>query len=180
MCFLIIKPNLVPIQRATVILAVNRAQSLKSILGRDIIMTEAKKVEKTNTLAKELFLANLGLAGKVIEDGQDLIKQTEAKFKETEVKVKDIYSKRSELFTGLVARGEKVQSEAVSKFEETKTQAVSKLNETKSQAIAKFDALKSESNAAVEGQLKTLRDGFEKVKSKVSGSKVEVTAEVAA
>lgn len=137
-------------------------------------MTEATKIEKTNPLAKDLFLANLGLAGKVFEQSQDLFKQTEGK-------VKDAYSKRTELFENLIARGEKVQSSTISKFEESKTeltgkiessktQVVTKFNGTKAQAIAKFEELKSESNAAVEGQMKTLREGFEKVKGKVSGS----------
>jgi hypothetical protein len=150
-------------------------------LDEDTNMTEATKIEKTNTLAKDLFLANLGLAGKVFEQSQDLLKQTEAKFKETEGKVKDTYSKRNELFDSLIARGEKVQSSTISKFEESKieltgkfgnskTQVVTKFNDTKAQAIAKFEELKSESNAAVEGQMKTLREGFEKVKSKVSGT----------
>lgn len=144
-------------------------------------MTEAAKTEKTNTLVKDMFLANLGLAGKVFEQSQDLLKQTEAKLKETETKFKDAYSKRTELFESLIARGEKVQSDTFTKFEESKTeltskietsktQAVTKYNETKAQAIAKFEELKSESNAAVEGQMKTLREGFEKVKGKVSGS----------
>jgi soluble cytochrome b562 len=56
------------------------------------------------------------------------------------------------------------------KFVNSKTQVVNKFNDTKAQAIAKFEELKSESNAAVEGQMKTLREGFEKVKSKVSGT----------
>jgi hypothetical protein len=157
-------------------------------------MTEASKIEKANALAKELFLANLGLAGKVFEQSQDLLKQTEAKLKETESKCKDAYSKRNELFDSLVTRGEKVQSDTLSKFEESKTQLTSKIegsksqvvtkfNDTKAQAIAKFEELKSESNAAVEGQMKTLRESFEKVKSKVSRSAddaVEAVAEATA
>lgn len=157
-------------------------------------MTEASKIEKANALAKEVFLANLGLAGKVFEQSQDLLKQTEAKLKETESKCKDAYSKRNEFFDSLVARGEKVQSDTLSKFEESKiqltskiedgkSQVVSKFKDSKSQAIAKFEELKSESNAAVEGQMKTLREGFEKVKGKVSRSAddaVEAVAEATA
>ncbi|MFT4918057.1 MAG: hypothetical protein ACI8RU_000670 [Zhongshania aliphaticivorans] len=153
-------------------------------------MTEASKIEKANALAKEVFLANLGLAGKVFEQSQEVFKQTEAKIKETETKAKDAYSKRNEFFDSLVARGEKVQNDAVSKFESSKTQvtskiessksqAIAKFNDTKAQAIAKFEELKSESNTAVEAQLKTLRDGFEKVKSKVSRSAAEATDVVA-
>ncbi|WP_373092640.1 hypothetical protein [Zhongshania sp.] len=142
-------------------------------------MTEASKIEKANALAKEVFLANLGLAGKVFEQSQEVLKQTEAKIKETETKAKDAYSKRNEFFDSLVARGEKVQSDAVSKFESSKSQAIAKFNDTKAQAIAKFEELKSESNTAVEAQLKTLRDGFEKVKSKVSRSAAEATDVVA-
>ncbi|WP_373084708.1 hypothetical protein [Zhongshania sp.] len=153
-------------------------------------MTEASKIEKANALAKELFLANLGLAGKVFEQSQEVLKQTEAKLKETETKAKDAYSKRNEFFDGLVARGEKVQSDAVSKFESSKTQvtskiegsksqAIAKFNETKAQAIAKFEELKTESNTAVEAQLKTLREGFDKVKSKVSRNAAEATEVVA-
>lgn len=142
-------------------------------------MTEASKIEKANALAKEVFLANLGLAGKVFEQSQEVLKQTEAKIKETETKAKDAYSKRNEFFDSLVARGEKVQSDAVSKFESSKSQAIAKFNDTKAQAIAKFEELKSESNTAVEAQLKTLRDGFEKVKSKVSRNAAEATDVVA-
>ncbi|GAA4091953.1 hypothetical protein [Zhongshania borealis] len=153
-------------------------------------MTEASKIEKANAIAKELFLANLGLAGKVFEQSQEMLKQTEAKIKETETKAKDAYSKRNEFFDGLVARGEKVQSDAVSKFETSKTQvtskiedskaqAIAKFNDTKAQALAKFEELKSESNTAVETQLKTLREGFEKVKSKVSGGSTEAAEVVA-
>lgn len=154
-------------------------------------MTEASKIEKANALAKDVFLANLGLAGKVFEQSQDLLKQTEAKLKETESKCKDAYSKRNEFFDSLVVRGEKVQSDTLSKFEESKiqltskiedgkSQVVSKFKDTKAQAIAKFEELKSESNAAVEGQMKTLRENFEKVKSKVSRSADEAVAEASA
>ncbi|CAA0103495.1 Uncharacterised protein [Zhongshania aliphaticivorans] len=153
-------------------------------------MTEASKIEKASAIAKDVFLANLGLAGKVFEQSQDLLKQTEAKLKETESKYKDAYSKRNELFDSLVARGEKVQSDTLTKFEESKTQLTSKIessksqvvvkfNDTKAQAIAKFEELKSESNAAVEGQMKTLRANFDKVKGKVSGSSDEVVEAVA-
>ncbi|WP_269620137.1 hypothetical protein [Zhongshania sp. BJYM1] len=144
-------------------------------------MTEASKIEKANALAKDVFLANLGLAGKVFEQSQELLKQTEAKLKETESKCKDAYSKRNEFFDSLVARGEKVQSDTISmvkdsktqftsKIESSKSQAVIKFKDTKAQALAKFEELKSESNAAVEGQMKTLRESFGKVKSKVSSS----------
>jgi hypothetical protein len=143
-------------------------------------MTEASKIEKANALAKEVFLANLGLAGKVFEQSQDLLKQTEAKLKETESKCKDAYSKRNEFFDSLVVRGEKVQSDTLSKIEDGKSQVVSKFKDTKAQAIAKFEELKSESNAAVEGQIKTLREGFEKVKSKVSRTADEAVAEASA
>jgi len=153
-------------------------------------MTEASKIEKANALAKDVFLANLGLAGKIFEQSQDLLKQTEAKLKETESKCKDAYSKRNEFFDSLVARGEKVQSDTIAKFEEGKTelsskiesnksQAVAKFKDTKAQAIAKFEELKSESNAAVEGQMKTLRESFDKVKSKVSRNSDEVVDTVA-
>ncbi|MDF1692573.1 MAG: hypothetical protein P1U47_09385 [Zhongshania sp.] len=153
-------------------------------------MTEVSKIEKANALAKEIFLANLGLAGKVFEQSQDLFKQTEAKLKETESKCKDAYSKRNEFFDSLVVRGEKVQGDVVSKFETSKTQltskiegskstAIAKFKDSKAQALAKFEELKSESNAAVEGQLKTLREGFDKVKSKVSRGTAEVTEVVA-
>ena len=142
-------------------------------------MTEASKIEKANALAKEVFLANLGLAGKVFEQSQEMLKQTEAKLKETETKAKDAYSKRNEFFDGLVARGEKVQSDAVSKFESSKSEAIAKFKDTKAQALAKFEELKSESNTAVEAQLKTLRDGFEKAKSKVSRTSAEASEVVA-
>ena len=146
-------------------------------------MTEASKIEKANALAKDVFLANLGLAGKIFEQSQDLLKQTEAKLKETE-------SKRNEFFDSLVTRGEKVQSDTIAKFEEGKTelsskiesnksQAVAKFKDTKAQAIAKFEELKSESNAAVEGQMKTLRESFDKVKGKVSRNSDEVVETVA-
>ena len=153
-------------------------------------MTEASKIEKANALAKDVFLANLGLAGKIFEQSQDLLKQTEAKLKETESKCKDAYSKRNEFFDSLVTRGEKVQSDTIAKFEEGKTelsskiesnksQAVAKFKDTKAQAIAKFEELKSESNAAVEAQLKTLRESFDKVKGKVSRNSDEVVETVA-
>ena len=131
-------------------------------------MSDAKIsfVEKANTVAKDVFHAQLGLAGKAFEQSQELVKVTEGKIKETEAKYKDLYAKRSEIFDGLVSRGEKVQSDAVAKFEESKEQVVSKLNQTKSDAVAKFESVKSE---AVDARIKELRSSLESSLEKVKG-----------
>lgn len=144
-------------------------------------MSEVKtKIEKAGDLAKDVFLAQLGLAGKAYEQAESMVKKTEEKYKETETKLKDTYNKREEIFNGLIARGEKVQSDAKAKLEESKTEATTKLKEAKSEVVAKFESLKSET---VDARIKELRSnletGLEKVKAKVS-RKPEVTAEPAA
>ena len=96
-------------------------------------MSDAKIsfVEKANTVAKDVFHAQLGLAGKAFEQSQELVKVTEGKIKETEAKYKDLYAKRSEIFDGLVSRGEKVQSDAVAKFERVKSRLSASLTRRK-------------------------------------------------
>lgn len=145
-------------------------------------MSDAKIsfVEKANTVAKDVFLAQLGLAGKAFEQSQELVKVTEGKIKETEAKYKELYAKRGEIFEGLVNRGEKVQSDAVAKFEESKEQVVSKLNQTKTDAVAKFESVKSES---VDARIKELRGSLETSLEKVKGlvqRKAEAVEEAAA
>lgn len=131
-------------------------------------MSDAKTnfVEKANTVAKDVFLAQLGLAGKAFEQSQELAKLTEEKIKATEAKYKDLYAKRNEIFEGLVSRGEQVQSSAIAKFEESKEQVVAKINETKTEATAKLESVKSE---AVDVRIKELRESLESNLEKVKG-----------
>lgn len=133
-------------------------------------MSEAKNtVEKASGLAKDLFLANLGLAGKAYEQGVDFVKFTESKYKETESKLKDTYSKRNEIFDGLVERGQKVQDDAKAEFESRTSEIKGKFEDTKSQAKAKLESLKSESlEERVKELRETLESSVEKVKAKVS------------
>lgn len=134
-------------------------------------MSEVKNtVEKASGLAKDLFLANMGLAGKAYEQGVDFVKATEGKYKDTETKLKDTYSKRNEIFDGLVERGQKVQDDAKAQFESRTSEIKSKIEDTKSQAKAKFESLKSESiEARVKELRETLESNVEKVKAKISG-----------
>lgn len=112
---------------------------------------------KASTLARDVYLVNLGIAGSAYERSQDLLKQTEGKLKESESKAKDLYAHRNQIFDSLVSRGEKVRTDASFFYHLRKAQAKAKLEE-----------FKTESNAAAEERLRELRGNLEKVKEKIS------------
>ena len=58
--------------------------------------------EKATTAARELFLANLGLAGKAYEQGQEYTEKAQKSYKENTDKVKSLVEKREEIFADLV------------------------------------------------------------------------------
>ncbi len=116
---------------------------------------KASVLEQAKSTARNVFLANLGFYGKVYEQGQELVKQTEEKYKETEEKAKGLIEKREEIFEGLVKRGEEVQS----------------------QALETLEKVKSEQKSALDERLQTMRGSFEKLKGVVLARKEEAQAE---
>ena len=116
--------------------------------------TESKVVElreQSTTAVRKAYLANLGLYGKLYEEGQERIES----LKTARV---DLRSKSTELFEELVARGEKLQSDAEAKFESLQSDSKAKIESLKSDAEAKIE----EGKAELEGR-------FEKVKSVFAG-----------
>lgn len=91
--------------------------------------SEEKLTEKAGTLARNVYLANLGLYGKLYEQGQDLYKQTEQKYRQTGEKARELYGKREKIFNDLVKRGEEVQSQAKETFEKVTTEQRKALDE---------------------------------------------------
>jgi polyhydroxyalkanoate synthesis regulator phasin len=69
--------------------------------------TKKAKATKVTVDAKGVFLATLGLYGKIYEQGSE--------------RVTEVNNKRQELFKELVARGEKLEGQAKQKIEELKS-----------------------------------------------------------
>lgn len=116
--------------------------------------TESKVVElreQATTAIRKAYLANLGLYGKLYEEGQERIESLKAARG-------DLRSKSTELFEELVARGEKLQAEAKAKAETLQ-----------SDSKAKFESLKSDAEAKIEEGKAELEGRIEKVKSVFAG-----------
>jgi hypothetical protein len=112
--------------------------------------------EKANELARDVFLAQLGLAGKALEQGQEVAEKAQQSYKESTGKVQSLVEKRSEIFADLVKRGEKVQSDAQTKFDE----------------------LAAKPKALVEEQVEAVKSSVEKLKERINSRKSEnATAE---
>ncbi|MFT5032357.1 MAG: hypothetical protein ACI9OO_000287 [Bacteroidia bacterium] len=101
--------------------------------------------EKANAVARDLFLANLGLYGKAFEQSQETYKQAGEK-------VQALIGKRETIYADLVKRGEKVQVEAQAKFEE----------------------LSAKPKTLVEEQVAAVKSSVEKLKERVASRKTEV------
>lgn len=110
--------------------------------------------EKANAVARDLFLANLGLYGKAFEQGQEFYTKTQASYKQAGEKVQDIVSKREKIFADLVKRGEQVQADAQAKFEE----------------------LSAKPKTLVEEQVEAVKSSVEKLKERVASRKAETQA----
>jgi len=111
---------------------------------------------KANELARDVFLAQLGLAGKALEQGQEVAEKAQQSYKENTSKVQSLVEKRSEIFADLVKRGEKVQSDAQTKFDE----------------------LAAKPKALVEEQVEAVKSSVEKLKERINSRKSEnATAE---
>lgn len=77
-------------------------------------------IDQTKTYSHKIFLANLGLYGKVYEEGKSLADKTSSKYK-------TISSKNSELFEDLIARGEKVQNNLIETVKKAKDEQMSSI-----------------------------------------------------
>lgn len=110
--------------------------------------------EKANELARDVFLAQLGLAGKAVEQGQEYAEKAQQSYKESTSKVQSLVEKRAEIFADLVKRGEKVQSDAQ----------------------AKFDELAAKPKALVEEQVEAVKSSVEKLKERINTRKSQNAA----
>lgn len=110
--------------------------------------------EKANAVARDLFLANLGLYGKAFEQSQEFYNKTQASYKQAGDKVQELVGKREKIFADLVKRGEKVQADAQAKFEE----------------------LSAKPKTLVEEQVEAVKSGVEKLKERVASRKTETQA----
>lgn len=100
--------------------------------------------EKLGDFAKDLYLANLGVYGKLYETLEEKVEEYNDK------------NKRSDLFKELVKRGEKVQKTAEKRIKDAQQDAEKRIKE--------FDLVK-EMN--LEDRIKELRDNFSSVKDKL-------------
>lgn len=114
--------------------------------------------EKANDVAREVFLAQLGLVGKAYEQGQEAFSKTQASYKDASSRVQSLVEKRTEIFADLVKRGEKVQSDAQNRFDE----------------------LTAKQKSLVEDQVAAVKSSVEKLKERVNSRKATNTASTAA
>jgi len=100
--------------------------------------------EKLGDFAKDLYLANLGVYGKLYETIEEKVEEYNDK------------NKRSDLFKELVKAGEKVQKNAEKRIKDAQQDAEKRIKE--------FDLVK-EMN--LEDRIKELRENFSSVKDKL-------------
>jgi hypothetical protein len=101
--------------------------------------SKAKKDEnlasRAGSLAHELFLANLGLCGKLYEQSQEVYQQATDRYRK-------VYNNRGKIFNQLVKRGEKVQKDAVNQFERIKEERKVALEQRWTQARERLDLIR--------------------------------------
>lgn len=102
-------------------------------------------VEKIGDIAKDLYLANLGMYGKLYES--------------LEEKVEEYNDKRGDLFKELVKRGEKVQQNAEKRIKDAQQDA--------EERIKNIDLVK---DMKLEDRIQELRDNFDSLKDKLASS----------
>ena len=78
-------------------------------------VTKTNLLDQTKTYSHKIFLANLGVFGKVYEESKLLADKSLNKYK-------DITSKNSEMLEDLIARGEKVQSSMIETVKKAKNE----------------------------------------------------------
>jgi ElaB/YqjD/DUF883 family membrane-anchored ribosome-binding protein len=109
--------------------------------------------EKLSDIAKDLYLANLGMYGKIYET--------------LEEKVEEISDKREDLFKELVKRGEQVHKTAEKRIKDVQKDAEKRLKGAQKDAekfIKEFDLTK---DMKLEDRIKELRSNFSSVKAKL-------------
>ncbi len=109
--------------------------------------------EKLSDIAKDLYLANLGMYGKIYET--------------LEEKVEEISDKRDDLFKELVKRGEQVHKNAEKRIKDVQKDAEMRLKGAQKDAekfIKEFDLTK---DMKLEDRIKELRSNFSSVKAKL-------------
>jgi hypothetical protein len=106
--------------------------------------TEKKEIntEKLGDMAKDLYLANLGMYGKLYETLED--------------KVEEYNDKRGDLFKELVKRGEKVQKTAEKRLKDAQQDAEKRIKD--------LDVVK---DMNLDDRIKELRENFRSVKDKL-------------
>ena len=104
--------------------------------------------EKAQENARNVFLAGLGVYGRVFEEAQSQFEDAQARMKENRVKAED-------LFNDLVKRGEKVETEAKKRFKDMD------LPELK---LVDRDEIRKE----IEARLEKARDSFETLRDAIT------------
>lgn len=134
--------------------------------------TEKKEIntEKLGDMAKDLYLANLGMYGKLYETLED--------------KVEAYNDKRGDLFKDLVKRGEKVHKNAEKRIKEFDLTKEVKLEDRIQELRDNFDSLKdklvSGNKNPVAKKKAPARKAPSKAKAPARKAKAEVAEEVAA
>ena len=109
--------------------------------------------EKLSDVAKDLYLANLGMYDKIYET--------------LEEKVEEISDKRGDLFKELVKRGEQVHKTAEKRIKDVQKDAEMRIKGAQKDAekfIKEFDLTK---DMKLEDRIKELRSNFSSVKAKL-------------
>jgi len=105
-------------------------------------VTKTNLLDQTKTYSHKIFLANLGMYGKVFEESKALADKSVSKYK-------NLTSKNSELLEDLIARGEKVQSSMIESVKKAKNEQMS----------------------SIEGRVKSLRENLVKAKDAIIPAK---------
>lgn len=98
-----------------VIEAVDAVEDAVEATSDSIIAKVSKNISAAQNVAKQVWFANLGVAGRTYEEAVSLVSKAN---NEIQTRYSKLNKESQELVTDLVSRGEKVQDEAESRFKE--------------------------------------------------------------
>jgi len=98
-----------------VIEAVDAIEDAVEVTSESIVAKVSKNIEAAQNIVKQVWFANLGVAGRTYEEATSLVAKAN---EELQTRYTKLNKDSQDLVTDLVARGEKVQDEAQSRINE--------------------------------------------------------------